>query len=179
MKTARWTLTLAPAFALMAGLAAGEGQPRFGVAAISGTTACLASPGTPPADGTAVTLVVADKPQRVYRALVRARVAACTRLERAGIEGPYYEIAGPPAAGETPMAVAILGSVGATVANDVAEVTLGATGEPVMVRACSSHEGVHLTAWRGKPLEGRRLWHAYWYLGYDVEPSCTDKDVAP
>ncbi len=170
---------LAPALGLMLGLATAGGEPRFGVAAISGTTAYLASPGTPLADGTAVTLVVTEKPQRVSRTLVKGRVSACTTLERAGIGGPYYEIAGPPAAGDTPMAVAILGAVHAAVSNDIAEVTFGATGEPVTVRSCSSHEGIHLTAWRGKPLGGRRLWHVYWYLGYDVEPSCTEKDVAP
>jgi hypothetical protein len=26
------------------------------------------------------------------------------------------------------------------------------------------------------PLQSRRLWHQYFYLGYDVEPSCKDGD---
>ncbi|HVO78593.1 MAG TPA: hypothetical protein VMT39_01120 [Candidatus Bathyarchaeia archaeon] len=45
-------------------------------------------------------------------------------------------------------------------------------------RQCTSSEGVHLTVWAGKPLTGKRLWHEYFYLGYDVEPNCTDQDVA-
>lgn len=160
-------------------LATGQSGPRFGVAALSVTPACLASPGSPLAASTAVTLVVPEKPQRVYRAVVHGRAGSCAALERAGIGGPYYELADAPPASDTPVAVAFLGEVKATVSNEIAEVTSGATGEPVTVRSCSSNEGVHLTAWRGKPLEGRRLWHAYWYLGYDVEPSCTDKEVAP
>ncbi len=167
------------ALAVMLGLATADAEPRFGVAALSGSPACLASPGSPLADGTAVTLVVPEKPQTVSRVRVRARVAACPALERAGFAGPYYEIAGPPPAGDSPIAVVILGGVRATVSKDVAEVTFGGTEEPVRVRSCASQEGVHLTAWRGRPLEGRRVWHAYWFLGYDVDPSCTEKDVAP
>lgn len=44
-------------------------------------------------------------------------------------------------------------------------------------RACTSAEGAHLTVWSGKPLAGRRVWHAYYYLGYDTEMDCTPGDV--
>lgn len=43
-------------------------------------------------------------------------------------------------------------------------------------RDCTSMEGVHLTIWSGEPLKGTRLWHAYFYLGYDAEPSCLEED---
>ena len=46
----------------------------------------------------------------------------------------------------------------------------------VSFRTCTSGEGIHLTAWSGKPLSGKRIWHAYHSLGYDVEPNCTPKD---
>jgi hypothetical protein len=164
---------------LVLALAAGGGEPGFGVAALSATGACLAAPGTPLAEGTAVTLVTPEKPQSVHRAAVQRRAGSCPALERAGFAGPYYGIAGAPAADDTSMAVAILGDVHADLSDDLVRVTFGTTGEPLTVRSCSSHEGVHLTAWRGRPLEGTRVWHAYWYLGYDVEPSCTEKDVDP
>ena len=46
--------------------------------------------------------------------------------------------------------------------------------------SCTSSDGVHLTAWDGgKPLEGHRLWHQYYYLGQDLEPNCTDAETAP
>ncbi len=51
-------------------------------------------------------------------------------------------------------------------------------GKPLSFRVCTSNEGMHLTAWSGKPLSGKRVWHAYHSLGYDVEPNCTPKDYA-
>ena len=45
-------------------------------------------------------------------------------------------------------------------------------------RTCASEEGVHATAWSGVPLSSPRRWHAYYYLGYDVEPDCTPADYA-
>ncbi len=43
-------------------------------------------------------------------------------------------------------------------------------------RDCTSHEGMHLTIWSGQPLKGSRRWHAYFYLGYETEPSCVERD---
>jgi hypothetical protein len=50
-------------------------------------------------------------------------------------------------------------------------------GQAEFFRACTSSEGLHLTIWKGKPLQGLRRWHAYYYLGYDVVPDCTDSDT--
>jgi hypothetical protein len=33
-----------------------------------------------------------------------------------------------------------------------------------------------LTVWTGKPLIGKRIFHAYYYLRYDTEPTCKKKD---
>ena len=44
-------------------------------------------------------------------------------------------------------------------------------------RVCTSMEGLHLTVWSGRPLQGKRQWHRYFYLGYDVEPNCTAGDA--
>lgn len=43
-------------------------------------------------------------------------------------------------------------------------------------RSCSSNEGMHMSVWSGPPLRGTRRWHRYFYLGYDVEASCNEKD---
>lgn len=55
---------------------------------------------------------------------------------------------------------------------------LNRDGIPESFRYCTSNEGLHYTIWSGPPLKGKRLWHEYYYLGYDVEPNCTEKDYA-
>ncbi|MEN8374789.1 MAG: hypothetical protein ABFS34_05015 [Gemmatimonadota bacterium] len=49
-------------------------------------------------------------------------------------------------------------------------------GAPDVFRACTSREGIHLTLWSGRPLVGERLWHSYFFLGYDVHPTCEEAD---
>lgn len=46
------------------------------------------------------------------------------------------------------------------------------------LRVCTSSEGLHLTIWSGKgaPSAEKRRWHRYVSLGYDLDPTCTDKD---
>jgi hypothetical protein len=66
-----------------------------------------------------------------------------------------------------------------TVKEDGVTADLDGDGQPEYFRSCTSSEGVHLTVWKGKPLEGARKWHSYYYLGYDVTPDCTDSDTKP
>ena len=51
-------------------------------------------------------------------------------------------------------------------------------GTPGYFRFCTSNEGIHLTAWSGTPPEGVRRWHAYYFLAYDVEPSCSVREIS-
>jgi hypothetical protein len=44
---------------------------------------------------------------------------------------------------------------------------------PDEFEVCTSNEGVHFTAWNGPMLRGQRIWHRYYYVGYDLEPDCT------
>jgi hypothetical protein len=49
-------------------------------------------------------------------------------------------------------------------------------GTEEWLRVCTSGEGLHLTIWSDLPLAGRRRWHRYFYLGYDVAASCVAAD---
>jgi hypothetical protein len=46
-------------------------------------------------------------------------------------------------------------------------------GKPELFLRCASTEGLHLTVWTGRT----RRWHAYHYLGYDLQPNCTDEET--
>ena len=67
-------------------------------------------------------------------------------------------------------------SVSVRQAGDLVTVDLQRDGHRQYFRMCASTEGLHLTLWSGQPLKSTRLWHQYYYLGYDVTPDCTSRD---
>lgn len=56
--------------------------------------------------------------------------------------------------------------------------TLRLQGKPDYFSSCTGGEGVNLLVWNGLPHQGTLEWHRYYYLGYDVEATCTDADTA-
>ena len=140
---------------------------------------CVALPGSPPAEGSAVTLVQLTRPQSAAVVTIARPVDTCETLTRAGFAGPYY-LATPssPEAFETGLWLAIRGRPSTRVKAGVVTLDLGPATRTAQARSCTSSEGLHLTLWAGVPLKSRRLWHAYYYLGYDVEPSCDERDYA-
>ena len=73
-------------------------------------------------------------------------------------------------------AIAVVSSASVEIRRGKASLDLDKDGRREFFRDCTSNEGVHLTVWTGKPLVGMRRWHFYYYLGYDVVPSCRRKD---
>jgi hypothetical protein len=57
-----------------------------------------------------------------------------------------------------------------------ARLDLDGNGTPEGFRTCASGEGLHLTVWYGEPLATARLWHGYFYLGFDTESDCAVQD---
>ncbi len=58
----------------------------------------------------------------------------------------------------------------------IAGVKVSGLGDVLNFRTCSSDEGLHLTAWEGRPLRGRRVWHRYFPLGRDTQATCLEED---
>jgi hypothetical protein len=65
-----------------------------------------------------------------------------------------------------------------TMRESVSYVTFETGTTPISPRSCTSAEGLHLTAWRGQPLRSARVFHTHHYVGYDMQPSCTDSETA-
>ena len=146
---------------------------RFGVALLSEDRTCLAVDGESLAYGTAITLVTPELPQQTFRATVHERLGMCERLQRAGVGGAHYHLSDvDPGFSELSLAIAIIGSVETRKAGGLVELIADESSESVSVRSCTSREGFHLTAWAAEALTGRRLWHLYWHLDYDVVPTC-------
>lgn len=66
-----------------------------------------------------------------------------------------------------------------TVRGDTIVARLGAERTAYTFRSCASSEGLHFTVWSGAPLHSPRVWHRYFYLGYDVDRDCDPADFAP
>ena len=149
---------------------------RAGVAVIS-PGRCVVGIGGPalPA-GTKLTVVTEGPPQRAHSALVKRSLAESEDLAKHAIAGPYYELECPAAPQVRQVAVVIVGMSKGKLVGRAVSLDFGVQYSDVRVRTCTSTEGVHLTVWSGPVLKGPRLWHAYYYLGYDVEPTCRPED---
>ena len=167
--------------AIIAMQTAAAGVP-IGVAAASRDgQLCVAMPAPALAPGTTVTLIHPFPQQSVLVATITRSVPSCERLEQALIPGPYYlaQAAAPIDTGSVSLWVALAGRLRTHRVGSGAIVVRLSTPYPnAQVRSCASREGLHLTVWAGTPLKSQRLWHQYYYLGYDVEPSCDERDVS-
>lgn len=151
---------------------------RAGVMVTSAGNSVLAMEGPVLGVGTPLTVVTTEDPQRVWQVVVVKQLADSPVMTKHNMPGPYYEIASE--SGPTPLpdlAVAVLGRphverIGAAVRLRVSNPPMG-----IRVRSCTSSEGLHLTLWAGEPLRSPRLWHTYFYLGYDVQPTCQQADI--
>jgi hypothetical protein len=151
-------------------------SPRLGAAVVStDTTACITFQGDSIRPGERV-LVFLFSPPRVVDGLVR-RASSEPCRPNAALEGQAYRVDLRYAIAESEeIGVAVLDPTARTeyLNGEFVVFTKGAAA-PLQMRECSSHEGLHLTAWRGN----RRTWHAYFYLGYDLESTCSDEEAGP
>lgn len=127
--------------------------------------------------GTRLTLVTPDAPQRVQKALVQ-HVSNSKDLN-VRTSGPYYEIVGGEEGQVLPeLAIAVLGDPPSTQIAEAVSLRLDPALQDVRVRVCRSMEGLHLTLWSGEPLKAPRIWHLYYYVGYDLQQTCQPGDTA-
>ena len=146
-------------------------QAVMGLALAGGPgEACVAISANP---GSVVTLVSTGSPQTTVTATVEESVASCGPKERSG-PGPYFRLRPrAPVPEWLTVWVAFTGELASKVmTGGRVSVRLSAAYPAVQLHECTSSEGVHYTVWAGEPLTSRRLWHKYYYLGYDTKPSC-------
>jgi hypothetical protein len=130
-------------------------------------------------EGSRVHIVIADKPQSLAEAAVLKKLPnSCSINPEADAKDSFYSlkiIRGKVESGAVALAVINHGekfvSGGRIVSAD-----LNRDGRREYFRTCTSNEGLHLTVWSGRPLAGKRRWHRYFYLSYDVVPSCKKRD---
>jgi hypothetical protein len=158
--------------------AAPSALPAIGVVSMGADHACALIEGPALPAGSEVTIVLPDVPQEVVAATIAGPVASCAPA--AGRPMPSSDStplvpyglrlkAGADTAG---LGILFVGRIPAKRLSGVYELRASRIYQRVRVRSCASLEGIHLSIWSGTPRASRRLWHLYWYLGFDVEPTC-------
>ena len=146
----------------------------------AGGRACLDIANTRLRTGQRLTVVTLDAPQAAVAAEVispNARPCRGAANDRSG--DAHYLLRLPPGSADSTVALAVLARASAfRAAGGLVSADLDGDGRRAYFRSCASAEGLHLTVWSEAPL-GRRRFHAYHDLGYDVDPSCTEADVRP
>jgi len=161
-----------------------DGSPRIFAADqdSSGTRLCFDAPDLGFAPGTPVTVVHSEFPQYAVTGRLGKRAKApCFPPPRSSSDSMQYSVDAPAdTLGWHGVPIVIVGKLPAAVMRrDTVTIEMESRKEPWRFRTCASTEGVHATAWAGVPLASPRRWHAYYYLGYDVEPDCTPADYEP
>jgi len=126
----------------------------------------------------AVTLVAPLEPQSVIGAeVVAASSAGCPGVKDSAMSGYRLRITKGKAPDFMPLIAVVGSSAKFRTEHGVVSANLQGSGKPDFFRSCTATDGVHLTMWKGRPLEGVRVWHQYYYLGQDLEPNCSPKDT--
>lgn len=157
-------------------------EKNLGVAAVKADGSCLDIANGALTPGQPVQFIGASQPPVTGRAEIAAKSdQACTPQDqiRPGLFHYQFKIVSGALRNGVP-AFALVNFGGPLATNDSGVTAdLDGDGHLSTFRSCTSTEGVHLTVWAGKPLESRRTWHSYYYLGYDVDPTCTNADTQP
>lgn len=143
---------------------------------------CMAIPNSALAKDEKVNVVYTGKPQVVINAVVVEKLSeSCSRTYSTADIYTFYSLKIDKKDAQKieaqPLGIAIAGlSKSVLVSKGRASVDIDGDGGKEYFRECATNEGVTFTIWKGIPLKGKRVWHQSYYLGYDVEPTCTKKD---
>lgn len=151
-------------------------QEKFGIITSQNDVLCASFGENPPEIGSVVKIVETQSPQYFFEGRLGGESEACKVLEKAEVPGPYFIVTSIKKVAEPFVGIVVLSKNTLSVVNN--EVLLGAADskEIIYFRSCTSQEGLHFSSWLGQPLKGAQLWRVYYYLGYDVEPGCDERD---
>jgi hypothetical protein len=159
---------------------------QFGVAVKSGNRICLSLRGKAIPLNTTVTLVTTSAQQSTAIALVvELSSSTCPGIKDDQSSYTSYQLRVAPGTSDVqenmPLIAAIALPSQFKKHHEMVEAHLPGPlpSQFDTFQSCTSADGVHLTVWQGKPLVGKRVWHQYYYLGQDLEQTCTVKETAP
>lgn len=151
-------------------------EAQFGIASSQDGILCVSFGDAPPPMGSHISIVEARSPQYFFEGKLGAESNICNALEMADIVGPYFIVTTEKKFANSFMGIAVLSKNAISVVKSKVELNTATSGTKIFFRSCTTNEGLYFSTWRGLPLKGKRIWQAYYYLGYDVIPSCQEDD---
>ena len=149
-------------------------EERFGIVSSLNGILCASFGENPPPVGSVITIIETQTPQYFFAGKLEIENESCEALEKANVLGPYFivtaerNIAGPF------IGVAVLSKNSVSVVNNEVVLNSAISKGKINFKSCTSNEGLYFSCWLGQPPTGEQLWRGYYYLGYDVEPSCQE-----
>jgi len=141
---------------------------------------CLAIKNKNLSKGEVIQLILLEEKQKLATAKIQKKVdqnESCVILledrKEVNLENgwSFYKINN----SELEFAIAITSSKLSTKQlDDFTTVDLNSDGNFEQFSICNTSEGINFSAWSGIPWKSREVWSDYYYLGYDMEPSCPE-----
>ena len=142
---------------------------------------CFAITDAKLARGTIVDLVLMGDPQRVLQVRVGEQVSSASscaplnedrRRQNAKPGTSFYGLEGSQLT-ETDMGIGIVGPPQKLIlVNGLVQTDLNSDGRHEVFSSCATTEGINFAVSIEKPNQGIPLWSKYYYLGYDMKPTC-------
>lgn len=158
--------------------------PRIGVAVSTGSRTCVAIRNDNLSPGGPLTLISPALPQKFVQAEVGGRSSSpcpITKEVDPAVSSYDLHLTQDSIQQLTPLIAAVGSATPFSMVNNNVQADLDQNGKTETFRECSSNDGIHLTVWFGKPVDGAVLWHGYYYEPSNpgIGPACTAKETAP
>jgi hypothetical protein len=169
----RYQLILIIAWLISVPTLAGDQPVRFGIMETwPSRLACLTVKGPQLKLGQRLHFLAFDPPGWVRGEVVSKRLSPCREH---ALEGTAYDVQLEQYEDEKyKLGIALVAAEGTPVIEKGDPLFISRGADSTMsFQQCTGGEGVNFFAWR----ENKRLWHEYYYLGYDVKPTCSDEEL--
>ena len=160
--------------AVLMGSAPAKAAPRIGSVRMGpDTSACVTFRAEDVRIGNRLLIVLFSPPRIVDGVVQRVNKGSCNRIME--LPGTAYQVAlRHPIGEEGELGIAVLDATArAEYADGEFVVYTKGASSPLAFRSCASHEGIHLWTLRAS----RETWREYWYVGFDLEPTCPDVET--
>ena len=142
---------------------------------------CLAIKNSTLRKGTQIALISLDGKQAIYTAQIDTPASVesdCpalseNRAQPNKMDGRVFYQLNFPQSGADQLAIAILAD-SLPMRSDIMTFNKDLDGDGIIevVNTCDTSEGIEFSLWSGAVNTGKLLWSDYYYLGYDLQPTC-------